>query len=288
LNATFHNITYFNLKTNLNFSFDFFLVCQQISRGVVAIFGPTNLATLDMLNSLTNFYNIPFISWSYLDRVKLESQQSIINTKSTKTVKKRNAYSRPRIMSDFNQNYYNNEDHFEDYDEFEYNNDENGSIIEQENDYPAENVKSSLTHNRLPFQIYMRPDLAPALISLIDFYDWHTIYYIYNYQQAITNMEKLFEQQNNDPKFLFRMLVRRASETLNFRDMLRAIEAANDHYYNPNTQLNEKIIMVIDLDSKESYTHFLNQIKDLGMTKAKYSYVLATLVRILSVLFYEN
>jgi hypothetical protein len=40
----------------------------------------------------------------------------------------------------------------------------------------------------------------------------------------------------------------------------------------------EKIVMIVDLDSKESYTAFLNQIKDLGMTKVKYYYVLATLV----------
>ncbi len=36
--------------------------------------------------------------------------------------------------------------------------------------------------------------------------------------------------------------------------------------------------MIIDLESKESYTNFLNQIKDLGMTKTRFCYMLATLV----------
>lgn len=38
-----------------------------------------------------------------------------------------------------------------------------------------------------------------------------------------------------------------------------------------------KIVMVVDLDSRESYMYFLNQIKDLGMTKTRYNYILATL-----------
>lgn len=36
--------------------------------------------------------------------------------------------------------------------------------------------------------------------------------------------------------------------------------------------------MIIDLDSKESYTKFLNQIKELGMTKTRFCYLLSTLV----------
>jgi hypothetical protein len=38
------------------------------------------------------------------------------------------------------------------------------------------------------------------------------------------------------------------------------------------------LILFIDLDSVESYTLFLSQIKELGMTKTGYEYVLLTLV----------
>jgi hypothetical protein len=55
--------------------------------------------------------------------------------------------------------------------------------------------------------------------------------------------------------------------------MLRAIEASYEE--GPRTN---KIVMIIDLDSKESYKYFLNQIKDLGMTKTKYYYILSTIV----------
>jgi hypothetical protein len=36
-----------------------------------------------------------------------------------------------------------------------------------------------------PNQIYLRPDLSPALIELIKFYNWPEIYYIYNNDNGI-------------------------------------------------------------------------------------------------------
>ena len=43
-------------------------VCAQLAKGVLAIFGPTHLSSLDVLNSITNFYHVPYISWTFLDR----------------------------------------------------------------------------------------------------------------------------------------------------------------------------------------------------------------------------
>ena len=148
---------------------------------------------------------------------------------------------------------------------------ENQGIIAQSSEYPDSGESEDSA-----YQLYLRPDLTPALISIINFYEWPRVYYIYNYQQAVANMEKLLEYQNSDPAFLQRILIRRVSDIHNCRDMLRAIEASNENSVNNR----EKITMMVDLDSKESYMAFLNQIKDLGMTKVKYYYVLATLVRV--------
>ena len=52
--------------------------------------------------------------------------------------------------------------------------------------------------------------------------------------------------------------------------------ATNSHSTNP--PLFESYILLIDLDSNESYIQFLHQIKELGMTKSNYQYVLLTLV----------
>lgn len=100
-------------------------------------------------------------------------------------------------------------------------------------------------------------------------------------------MENLLEYQSNHVNFTRKILVRKITDIKDCRDMLRAIESTNEHNAPLINQV--KINMIVDLDSKESYTHFLNQIKDLGMTKTRFHYILATyvcvLLRVLS-LFY--
>lgn len=46
----------------------------------------------------------------------------------------------------------------------------------------------------------------------------------------------------------------------------------------PQASNYDNLVLFIDLDTVESYMQFLNQIKDLGMTKAGYQYILLTLV----------
>ena len=90
-------------------------------------------------------------------------------------------------------------------------------------------------------------------------------------------MEHLIEYQNNNANFTNRILIRKITDIYDCRDMLRVIEATNE---NNAPLLNQiKINMIVDLDSKESYSLFLNQIKDLGMTKTRFHYILATFVR---------
>lgn len=65
-------------------------------------------------------------------------------------------------------------------------------------DYPDENSLDNEISNKKtsiidltqtvddqPNQIYLRPDLSPALIELIKFYNWPEIYYIYNNDNGI-------------------------------------------------------------------------------------------------------
>jgi len=40
-------------------------VCNQMSRGVLAIFGETNMFTAESIKSFVNHYNIPFFTWTY-------------------------------------------------------------------------------------------------------------------------------------------------------------------------------------------------------------------------------
>lgn len=124
--------------------------------------------------------------------------------------------------------------------------------------------------------IYLRPDISPILIEIIKFYEWRDVFYIYNYPQALLNLERLFDYANENVNFTNKILVRKITDIKDCRDMLRAIENTNEQNAPLLNQV--KINMIIDLDSRESYTLFLNQIKDLGMTKTRFHYVLATYV----------
>jgi hypothetical protein len=55
-------------------------------------------------------------------------------------------------------------------------------------------------------------------------------------------------------------------------------ENSNPKNKNSNKKLFNEITMMVDLDSRDSYIKFLNQIKNLGMIKEKYHYLLVTLV----------
>jgi hypothetical protein len=159
-----------------------------MSRGVLAIFGPTQLSSLEMLTSITNFYQVPYISWSYLDRFKTSrrsltsgtSGRSINRPEAFKILKKR-SLKRQSNRQQQQQQHHHEPDDEEDEDEYEYEHSdyyENPEIITQTNPYPDSRSGDAV------YQLYLRPDLTPALISIINFYEWPRIYYIYNYQQG--------------------------------------------------------------------------------------------------------
>lgn len=89
-------------------------------------------------------------------------------------------------------------------------------------------------------------------------------------------MQSLFAYQNKHPNFAKKILLRKIIDIHDCLDMLRAIEATNENNL-PILEQN-KINIIVDLDRKESYNYFLNQIKSLGMTKTRFTYILASFV----------
>lgn len=148
--------------------------------------------------------------------------------------------------------------------------------------YPDYYEAPDLTKNEIKteklntnMQIYLRIDFIPALIELIRFYEWKTVFYIYNYDEAIINIETLFDTQNKDSKFVENIILRKVIDIHDCRDILRGVETSNENHAQ---NVDSKIVIILDLASQENYVSFLNQIKDLGMTKNRYFYFLTTLV----------
>lgn len=58
-----------------------------MSRGVLAIFGPTSWSSINTLTSVTNSYNIPYLSLSHMDRASMFKQHQKRNARAEQMIK---------------------------------------------------------------------------------------------------------------------------------------------------------------------------------------------------------
>jgi hypothetical protein len=143
-----------------------------MSRGVLAIFGPTRWTSINTLASFTDFYNVPYISWSYLERKKRIKKQIKRNLGCRNKNFEENAIFRLSRNVEALDDYNNQVD---------YENNEIQTEISDFSNFTNEEDQTS--------QIYLRPDLSQAIIELIKFYEWSTIYYVYNYDHGKPNIK---------------------------------------------------------------------------------------------------
>ena len=92
-------------------------------------------------------------------------------------------------------------------------------------------------------------------------------------------MDALVAYQIKNPNFVQNILIRRLLNIKNCRDLLRSIEFT---LTNPSDEFTTKklkdVVIIVDLDTNENYNYFFELVKDLGMTKFNYHYVLTSLV----------
>ena len=151
-----------------------------MSRGVLAIFGATNKASFQIIKSLTNKYNVPFISWStyYTDPATLYSDLDKLIVQHKKSEEKL-----PEIEDHTNEKRsVNFKPSRTDY-EYSY-----GSEYESKDPVSTgieylKNMKRDVKIEEK--QLYLRPDFGPVLIELIKYYQWPTVFYIYNHELGI-------------------------------------------------------------------------------------------------------
>ena len=83
------------------------------------------------------------------------------------------------------------------------------SIVENETEHESISIK----HELIPHsQLFLRPDVIPALTELIKHYKWHTIYYIYNYDAALSNLDSLLDLQNKNLTPIDKILIRKITD----------------------------------------------------------------------------
>lgn len=135
-----------------------------MERGVLALFGETSMFTTDSIKSFVNHYNIPFYTWSYPN----------LNTETT-------------TPND------------------EYLTDVNSDDQSFESESQTTNTKQINKNKRISQSSYlfnMHPTLTPLLVSLLKYYRWPNIYYIYDNDEALNRIQAMFDYQIRDKDFV--------------------------------------------------------------------------------------
>ncbi|KAK3100327.1 hypothetical protein FSP39_018172 [Pinctada imbricata] len=120
------------------------------------------------------------------------------------------------------------------------------------------------------YQIKMRPDLTQALFAVISHFKWSEIYYLYDSDEGLLRLQELTKLCNGASIKIQRS--RRLRDVDNAYEELRLID--NSDF---TTQDNTRNIL-IDLSSEKAYLRLFDQIREVGMNKEGYSYMVATLV----------
>ncbi|CAF0748574.1 unnamed protein product [Brachionus calyciflorus] len=223
-------------------------VCNQMSKGILAIFGQTSHSLTEAIKSYTNRYKIPFISITH-PRHKLDDKIQNSNQFNLDLVQNENKLSSSE------------------------NSDLNNSI---KND-------QEIINNTQNFQIKMHPDMVPLLVSLIKYHQWKSIYYLYNNEEALTRLEGLLGYQMRETDFVTNILARKIENDIEWRNILKSIEdqiLSSQQRITPSLTLKQNtfdVTVMVDLDSKDDYLNFLNQVKFMGNNKVKYHFLLVNM-----------
>jgi hypothetical protein len=247
-------------------------ICKQMKRGAVAIFGPTSWSSVNLLNSFTNYYDIPYLTWSDPAEPITKQLSSQIKTRlySSSSQSSTTKYTYQDIMTYNILKFQSKRSNRNDYD---YDN--IGQSYDDEISSSRE-IKIKRLNQKSSTPFYLKPDISNTLIDLMKYYEWTTVYYVYNYDEAVVKLESLFDyQMKNLNNFTRKIIIRKVKNVNNCLDMLRSVEVSKE--ISESAKDSAQIIMIIDLNSRKSFMTFLKQIKDLGMTKPRYHYVLATL-----------
>lgn len=143
-------------------------LCNQMKRGVLGIFGETNMFTLDSVKSFVTYYNVPFYTWSYPN-----SDSSSINQELSTTTTK--------ITDDDDDENYT-------------------GLSDDEIMKKKQNKKKKSPDISYLFNMY--PTLSELLVSLLKYHKWENIFYIYDNDEALIRIQSMLEYQTRDKDFV--------------------------------------------------------------------------------------
>ncbi|ESO90626.1 hypothetical protein LOTGIDRAFT_163822 [Lottia gigantea] len=116
------------------------------------------------------------------------------------------------------------------------------------------------------YELHMKPDFTQALIEMISFLEWDHVHYLYDSDEGMIRLQKMFKSMRNASIAWFN--VKRFNDIHHVHEDLRQIDRGD---------INATKSFVLDLSSEEAYKIVLKQIPEVGMNKYGYNYLLGTL-----------
>ncbi|KAH3842121.1 hypothetical protein DPMN_115609, partial [Dreissena polymorpha] len=130
----------------------------------------------------------------------------------------------------------------------------------------ADNVQRHLS----TFQLHMKPSHTKALVDLIIHFGWRNYHYVYDSEEGLYRMQELvrtFEKK----RYLVTVRMRRLQDIDNAHEDLRALDKQADDDNIPNKYI------LLDLSKESHYYKIMKQIREVGMNKHGYHYIMGTM-----------
>ncbi|PVD34157.1 hypothetical protein C0Q70_05420 [Pomacea canaliculata] len=115
------------------------------------------------------------------------------------------------------------------------------------------------------YDFSVSPAYIDAIIDIIRFFQWRKIYYLFDSDDGLWQLQRVYEAFR-DPKHLLLVDARRVGDPNHVHDLLRRLDRVSR---------SERKRIVLNFSSTEVYQKILNQIVDVGMNRENYHYLLA-------------
>ncbi|XP_064636089.1 glutamate receptor-like isoform X2 [Lineus longissimus] len=137
--------------------------------------------------------------------------------------------------------------------------------------YVTSGTATKINPHRQRFILHMRPQFTQALVDLIVFYRWKSIHYLYDTNEGLMRIEELVHllHEHDGGDTHIDIDVRQVADPYDAYNLLRQM----DNMERPQEEKN----IILDFATENATQSILRQIRQMGMNRAKYHYLVAGL-----------
>ncbi|WAR00270.1 GRIA2-like protein [Mya arenaria] len=120
------------------------------------------------------------------------------------------------------------------------------------------------------YQLHMRPSHTRALVDVIEHFGWRNFHYVYDSDEGLYRIQEIIRTFESK-RYKATVRMRRLVDVYNAHEELRALDKLGE------AENHTDRLILLDLSREEHYHSVLKQIREVGMNKHGYCYVLGTM-----------